>query len=60
MEKTYSTKELASLFGFHQEVVRKKLKSGEWKGFKIQTVWRVKESEVRRIMREDKPHSIFV
>lgn len=53
MEKMYSTKDLASIFGLHQEVVRQKLKKGEWKGFKIRTIWRVSEKEVRRIMRED-------
>ena len=50
MEKPYTTKEVAAILTVHQYTVYKLLSTGELKGFRIHTEWRIPRDELRRFM----------
>jgi hypothetical protein len=52
VEREYTVDELAELTKQNIEVVRRKLRRGDYKGIKRGKDWRILESEVNRIQKE--------
>ena len=46
--KFYTVDDLVAMFDVHPETIRRMLKSGELKGFKMGKGWRITEEEVER------------
>ena len=46
--KFYTVDDLVVMFDVHPETIRRMLKSGELKGFKMGKGWRITEEEVER------------
>lgn len=51
VEIYYKTGEIAKMFGYNSETVRRKLISGQWDGVKIDGRWRVKKSFVDELLK---------
>jgi putative molybdopterin biosynthesis protein len=45
----YTPAEVAGMFKLHKHTVWRKLKTGEWKGFRVGNRWRISETEVNKI-----------
>ena len=50
--KNYTTKEVAEILCYDEEVIRKKIREDKIKAFKFGKKWLVKEEEIKRIMGE--------
>ena len=48
--KNYSTKEVAELLSYNEEVVRRKIRAGEIKAVKFGKKWLIPETEIKKIM----------
>jgi excisionase family DNA binding protein len=51
--KTYTVKQVAKILHLNEEVVRRKLKSGEIKAFKIGRLWRISEKSLKEIIENE-------
>lgn len=47
----YTTKEVAEIFKWHEETVRRKIASGEIKAVKLGKAYRISEEEIERLKR---------
>lgn len=48
--KFYAVNEVAEMLSVHPETIRRNLKSGKLKGYKVGKDWRVEESEIREFL----------
>jgi len=48
-ERYLNTKEVAEMLSISQEYLRQLLREGKVKGVKVGRLWKIKESEVRRL-----------
>ena len=51
MENVYTPAEVADILKVSVETVKRHLREGTLKGFKVGTRWRVKESDLKEFMR---------
>jgi excisionase family DNA binding protein len=56
-DKLYNMRRAAEFLGVHRKTIERHLAKGKIKGVKIGNQWRIKGSEIRRVMEEGSPRS---